>query len=61
MSQCGDHMASLIHLDRIDVRNHETRILSSIGKHLAPRIDDQRVAESLALPGWVPHWAGAMT
>ena len=47
--QRRDLAARLGHLGRIDPRHDEAGIDAAFGQHLAPRIDDQRMAVGLAL------------
>src|ERR1700693_558232 len=46
--QRGDHAACLRYPSRIDSRGDDPGFLAAIGQHLAPRVDNQRVAVALA-------------
>jgi hypothetical protein len=51
MSKGRNFTARIIHLSKIDVGNNEARFLTAIGQHLPPRVNNQRMAKGIALPG----------
>ena len=56
MRQRGDGGAHLVDAREIEIGRDDAHALAAIGQHLAPGVDDERVAEGPDFDGWDGFW-----